>query len=341
MVVLWTDERREWESVLPNLKSAMPELFSLGAVNVGQRTGPGVWLRMVADRRAGHLQPGQVPVIYLPGVGNGSLRTDLRALKDDPQLAPLAELQYRGIFWRQDNSKDWTLRAFFESKRHGLGLGVKGDQETLAALKRALPKLLSRALVTLDGRAIDLAFLDEILNPNPADDVLRWLADPAGLQKEKGDDWPSFVASSRQRYGIDLGKGALSAAGERFDSQPLLCVVLAGDARLIEKLRREELIPLGSRIRTRLATEHASRDELLACLNHLLAGAGNASLMTPQLRQTMCDHAAGNYRILTTLAAELLAAAAQRDLAQLDEKLYLDVFAQPEMPKPRRVAAGR
>ena len=125
----------------------------------------------------------------------------------------------------------------------------------------------------------------------------------------------------------------------RFDSQPLLCVVLAGDARLIEKLRREELIPLGSRIRTRLATEHASRDELHACLAHLLAGAGNASLMTPALQQTLCDHAAGNYRILTTLAAELLAAAAQRDLPQLDEKLYLEVFAQPEMAAPRRVAS--
>ena len=67
----------------------------------------------------------------------------------------------------------------------------------------------------------------------------------------------------------------------RFDSQPLLCVVLAGHARLIEKLRREELIPLGSRIRTRLTTEFTSRDELQACLAHLLAGAGNTSLMTP------------------------------------------------------------
>jgi len=130
-------------------------------------------------------------------------------------------------------------------------------------------------------------------------------------------------------------------ASARFDSQPLLCVVLAGDARLIEKLRREELTPLGSRIRTRLATEHASRDELLACLKHLLAGAGNASLMTPQLQRTLCDHAAGNYRILATLAAELLAAAAQRDLPQLDEKLYLDIFVQPERPTPRRVAPGR
>ena len=128
-------------------------------------------------------------------------------------------------------------------------------------------------------------------------------------------------------------------ASARFDSQPLLCVVLAGDARLIDKLRREELIPLGSRIRTRLATEHASREELLAGLNHLLAGAGNASLMTPALRHTLCDHAAGNYRILTTMAAELLAAAAQRELPQLDEKLYLEVFAQPEATAPRRTAA--
>lgn len=127
----------------------------------------------------------------------------------------------------------------------------------------------------------------------------------------------------------------------RFDSQSLLCVVIAGDARLIEKLRREELIPLGSRIRTRLATEHASRDELLACLEHLLKGAGNAGLMTQQLRHTLCDHAAGNFRILTTLAAELLSAAAQRELAVLDEKLYLEIFAQPDVPSPRRATAKR
>lgn len=130
-------------------------------------------------------------------------------------------------------------------------------------------------------------------------------------------------------------------ASARFDSQPLLCVVLAGDARLIDKLRREELIPLGSRIRTRLATEHASREELLTGLNHLLQSAGNASLMTPALRHTLCDHAAGNYRILTTMAAELLAAAAQRDLPQLDDKLYLEVFAAPEVAAARRTAARR
>ena len=63
--------------------------------------------------------------------------------------------------------------------------------------------------------------------------------------------------------------------------------------------------------------------------------------MTPQLRHTLCDHAAGNYRILTTMAAELLAAATQRDLPQLDEKLYLEVFSLPETSTPRRAASRR
>lgn len=130
-------------------------------------------------------------------------------------------------------------------------------------------------------------------------------------------------------------------ASARFDSQALLCVVLAGDMRLPEKLRREELVPLGSRIRTRLVTEPATREELAACLQHLLNEAGNASLMSTALLHTLCDHALGNYRLLTTMASELLAVAAQRELPQLDEKLYLDVFAPPETPAPRRAAARR
>ena len=110
---------------------------------------------------------------------------------------------------------------------------------------------------------------------------------------------------------------------------------------VIEKLRREELLPLSSRIRTRLATEHASAEELLACLDHVLAEAGNASLMTLPLRHTLRDHAAGNYRILTTLAAELLTVAAQRELPLLDEKLYLEVFAPSDRAPSRRAGASR
>jgi type II secretory pathway predicted ATPase ExeA len=69
-------------------------------------------------------------------------------------------------------------------------------------------------------------------------------------------------------------------ASARFASRSLLCAVLAGDVRWPEKRRREELIPLGSRIRTRPDTEVAAPEERLAGLEQLRAGAGNASLMT-------------------------------------------------------------
>lgn len=123
-------------------------------------------------------------------------------------------------------------------------------------------------------------------------------------------------------------------ASKDLDSRQLLCVVLAGDGRLIERLRSSELLPLGSRIRRRLVLEYASRDELLACLDHLLDVAGNPSLMTTELKATLADHSAGNYRVLMNLADELLMAALDRDLPRLDEKLYLETFGQTAPKKP-------
>ncbi len=124
----------------------------------------------------------------------------------------------------------------------------------------------------------------------------------------------------------------------RFDSRQLLTVVLSGDGRLIDKLRREELLPLGSRIRTRLKLDFAEPDELRATLNHLLSIAGNPALMTGELITTLAEHALGNYRVLTSLSGELLAAAAQKELPQLDEKLYFDVF-QPPKPTTKALAS--
>lgn len=115
-------------------------------------------------------------------------------------------------------------------------------------------------------------------------------------------------------------------ASTRFDSRIILSVVLAGDSRLMEMLKSDELLPLCSRIRTRLVLEPAAPEELLNCLKHLLRAAGNAKLMTPELATTLCEHAMGNYRALTTMAGELLAAAARAERPQLDEKLYFELF---------------
>lgn len=130
-------------------------------------------------------------------------------------------------------------------------------------------------------------------------------------------------------------------ASARFDSRPLLSIVLVGDSRLTEKLKRDDLLPLGSRIRARLPMAFAGREELASCLEHLLTTAGNPALMTPQLRQVLCDHAAGNYRVLTTMGAQLLSAGVQRQLSVLDEKLYFEVFADPNTASTSKVRAGR
>ncbi len=45
------------------------------------------------------------------------------------------------------------------------------------------------------------------------------------------------------------------------DAQSLLTVVFVGDARLPERFRSADLLPLGTRIRRRLKLEPAARDE--------------------------------------------------------------------------------
>jgi type II secretory pathway predicted ATPase ExeA len=125
-----------------------------------------------------------------------------------------------------------------------------------------------------------------------------------------------------------LGELRLLSSAD-FDATSLLTVVLAGDGRLLELLRHEDLVPLGTRIRTRLKLEPASRDELLELLRHALAQAGNATLMTAELLDTLADHAAGNYRLLMTMGGELLAYGMAHEVQQFDEKRYLEVF-QPQ-----------
>ncbi|MHB1032580.1 MAG: ExeA family protein [Pirellulaceae bacterium] len=148
--------------------------------------------------------------------------------------------------------------------------------------------------------------------------------------------WKTHVASTRIKPVLlideaqEMDPRVLSElrilASADFDATSLLTVVLSGDGRLLELLRHEDLIPLGTRIRARLLTEPASRDELLTLLSYALSKAGHATLMTPQLMETLVDHAAGNYRVLMTMGADLLAAGMAREMEQLDEKLYLELY---------------
>mgnify|MGYP001170000651 CR=1 FL=1 len=118
-------------------------------------------------------------------------------------------------------------------------------------------------------------------------------------------------------------------ASADLDARALLTVVLAGDHRLSAMFRTPELVPLGSRVRVRLAIDAASSQELAESLRHALQAAGAAQLMTPALIDALSTHAAGNRRVLMNLGAELLAAGVSRNLSQLDEQLFFQVCGAP------------
>lgn len=130
-------------------------------------------------------------------------------------------------------------------------------------------------------------------------------------------------------------------ASTRFDSHNVLTVCLAGDNQFKKKLQQDSLLPLASRMRIRLQMDHLTPSELGEFLDHTLQAAGNPHLLTRELADTLCAHAAGNLRVLCNTAAELLTEAVHREAKQLDEKLYLELFNQPRAAPPPRAAARR
>lgn len=224
------------------------------------------------------------------------------------------------------------------------------------------------------GKSVVLRILDERLSEVPEitvgvvtrpqsglADFYRELGEVFGVELRPHNRWGGFkllrerwrhhaesslvkpvllVDEAQEMASVVLSELRLLSTG-RFDSETYLTVVLAGDSRLTDRFRTPDLLPIGSRIRTRLQLEYAPHDELLGLLTHSLKTAGAPDLMTEGLKRTLTEHAAGNYRVLMTLAGELLMAAAERDLSQLDEKLFLEIHhgsSGRRKPSPRRTA---
>jgi type II secretory pathway predicted ATPase ExeA len=164
----------------------------------------------------------------------------------------------------------------------------------------------------------------------------RWLAHLDSVRMR-----PVLLVDEAQEMQSSILAELRLLASSSFDTRNLLTVVLCGDQRLRDKLGTPELLPIRSRIRARLALEPISPPEIGEHLRAALAAAGNPQLMTSELIATLAEHSAGNWRTMMNMGNELLAAAIHRDVAQLDEKLYLEVFAVPQPQSARRPASGR
>lgn len=212
--VLWPDKERQWEPLLPELRTRLP-LVTVGPYHASLRQGPAYWVRCMLN---GTLEDDQLPtdatpIVYLPGFS----AQELRAVETCPrELQPLAELQYRGLFWRQRNGRDWTLLAFLQSGDGGLGIEVGADHATREAVAQALVRLADEPVGRLKREApLRAPFFQGLLHPDEARTILQWLDEPdAWRQRRTAEERAAFVAVCQAKYEFHPEQdGPVTAAG--------------------------------------------------------------------------------------------------------------------------------
>jgi hypothetical protein len=277
--VLWTDHDGQWRGVAERLRGVLPQLLTLGDFAPAERRGPAIWIKCML---AGTLEEadwpaGAVPMVYLPGVA----RADLRAIESCPRaLQPLAELQYRGLFWSQINGRDWTVSAFLSSSRGGLSLDLSGDQATRGALHRALDILLDTPVDDLRGRRLEAADFDALLSADPVRDLLTWMNDPEATAADwQGARWDAFRSRCRADWGLDPEADGVLVAAERIaEGQPQWAPVWdryqsswRAFPKVIDRLRSVAL-PVQTDLFTDLSRYPKANDEAEDRVREALAG---------------------------------------------------------------------
>lgn len=210
VALLWPDETRQWEPVMARIGEQL-QIVALGDFDPASNRGPAYWVRcVVAGTSPAGLTDG-VPVVYLPGVGRGSVRA---VDSCPPHLAPIAELQYRSQWFSHPNARDWSVRALLTHASRGVGLQIADDADTQSALLLALDGLLDEPVDRLKHQLLDAQFFHDLVNPDPVRSVLDWLDDPSGYRKRFDNAQSTvFVQQCKSEFGFDPNvDGEITAA---------------------------------------------------------------------------------------------------------------------------------
>jgi hypothetical protein len=218
--IIWTDEGRQWQALVTRLRECGMPIICFGQYDPANRTGPALWIRCMVD----HALPeadwpiDACPIVYLPGIS----RQQLRAVDDSPdECKPIAELQYRGVFWSHPNGRDWTIGGFLQSNNGGLDIPVASDAATAEAMARALPILADEPIESLRASApLTSAKFNALVSPDKARNMLLWLNDPAGLKGVvKRPEWEAFRDICQSEFGFDPDSDGPIYAAQKFGGQ--------------------------------------------------------------------------------------------------------------------------
>jgi len=199
--------------------------------------------------------------------------------------------------------------------------------DRLSAMQDVVVGLLSRPQAWVADFYRELGYLFGVaLSPHNRWNGAKALREKWQAQIEASLYRPVLIIDEAQEMNAAVFSELRLLSSANLDSRSILLVILAGDSRLTDRLHHTDLLPIASRIRTRLRMEPATPQQLRECLAHLLAKAGNSNLMNASVQSALCEHAAGNYRLLMNMANELLALALSREIPQIDEKLFFEAF---------------
>lgn len=153
---------------------------------------------------------------------------------------------------------------------------------------------------------------------------------------------PVLLIDEAQKLSDAVFEEIKSLASDRLDTKMLITVILAGDIRLADRLARQSLKPIDSRLRHKLVLTPLDNAELAVGLQNCLRLAGAPSLMTPSLINTLADRALGNFRTLMTLGYDCLVEAVRTEAQSIDEKMYFSLIGEHQggVRRPSRRAVS-
>ena len=199
--------------------------------------------------------------------------------------------------------------------------------DRLSAIQDVMLGVLTRPQASILDFYRELGYLFGVaLNPHNRWNGAKALREKWQAQIEASLYRPVLIIDEAQEMKTTVFSELRLLCSTNLDSRSVLLVILAGDSRLTDRLHHTDLLPIASRIRTRLRMEPATPQQLRECLAHLLAKAGNPNLMNASVQNALSEHAAGNHRLLVNMANELLALALSREVPQIDEKLFFEAF---------------
>lgn len=249
-------------------------------------------------------------------------------LPDLPVSALFVPPAFESFCWRMENQVGEGGFAMITGESGtGKSAALRVLAERLGALRDVWVGILTRPQASVADFYRELGDLFQVaLAPHNRWTSAKALRDKWQAHLEASLYRPALIIDEAQEMKIPVLCELRLLSSTNLDSRSMLSVILAGDSRLSERLHHPDLVPVASRIRSRLRTETATPEQLRQFLSHLLEKAGNVRLMAPQVQITLCEHAAGNLRLLMNMANELLDAAVRREADQIDEKLFFETF---------------